>query len=373
MLLLSNEDVAQVLTMEGCVEVLEQAYTDLASHRAINNNRRDTLMPTSDPEGLFRYKSMTGGIPSMGSYAVRVLPDWVPLQLLEDGQRRFMGKTPRPPSGLHLGFILLFDSDEFRLKAIINDGHLNRMRVAGTSGVGAKYLARKNASVVGLIGAGWQAEAQLRALSVVRRLKKVRVYSPTRTRREGFAARMSEALGIDVEAVDEARKVARDADIINTATTSVEPVFSGEWVEPGMYLTSIANCEFDEETFVRSDLIVSSNLDPVEVNAIGGGAGETLWALDHRMDYVPLRRYYGENAEEKPTPFEAVRDRIHVLTDILSGKQEGRTMADQTTLFMKGVGVGIEFAAAGNKAFEEAVRQGVGRELPDDWFTQSVR
>src|SRR5690606_33574972 len=116
--------------------------------------------------------------------------------------------------------VTLFDSDRAEILATIDADALGQIRTGAASAVASKYLARGNAAVMGLLGAGWQAESQLAAIPQVRALREVRVYSPTKERREKFAATMSERLGLSIRAVESAEAAVRDADIVNTITTS---------------------------------------------------------------------------------------------------------------------------------------------------------
>jgi len=99
--------------------------------------------------------------------------------------------------------------------AFINDGHLQHMRVGGGAGLGAKYLARPDSRVVGMIGSGGMARTYLEAFTRVRDVQKVRVYSPSKAHREAYAEEMSTEHDIEVEAVDSAEEAVRGVDIVS--------------------------------------------------------------------------------------------------------------------------------------------------------------
>ena len=92
----------------------------------------------------------------------------------------------------------------------MNDGVLQRMRVGGANGVATKYLARQDAETVGLIGSGWQAGSQVMAVCEARRIKKIKVFSPTRENREKFARETSKIVGVEIVAVDSYEEAVRE-------------------------------------------------------------------------------------------------------------------------------------------------------------------
>jgi alanine dehydrogenase len=96
-------------------------------------------------------------------------------------------KVPAAPGNRHVGLIYLYSSETLELLAIMADGYLQKMRVAGTTGVGAKYLAREDSRVVGLLGSGGQAETSAWALAAVRPIERIQVFSPSREHRKTFA------------------------------------------------------------------------------------------------------------------------------------------------------------------------------------------
>ena len=153
------------------------------------------------------------------------------------------------PGNKYLGIILLFAIEDGRLIAILPDSYIARIRTGAKNGVGAKHLSRRNSHVLGLLGAGWQAGAQLMAHSAVRTIREMRVFSPTRERREKFAREMSETLGLTVRAVERAEEAVRSADIVAVATNAQEPVLHADWLEPGMHISHIQSREIDPEVY----------------------------------------------------------------------------------------------------------------------------
>ena len=131
------------------------------------------------------------------------------------------------------GMIYLYSSKTGELLAMIHDGYLQKFRVAGTAAIGTKYLARKNAKVMGLIGTGWQAQAQVLCQPAVRDLEKIKVYSPTPGNSTESARRWGNEAGVEIVPVDSAREACEGSDFIITATNAPQAVVLAEWLEPG--------------------------------------------------------------------------------------------------------------------------------------------
>ena len=121
--------------------------------------------------------------------------------LPEEGQqhraRKGAGGAQRP---LYRARAAVLDARTASRSRSCPDGVMQRMRVGAANGLGVKYLARKDASTVGILGSGWQAGAQLMAACAVREIKTIRCFSPTKANREAFAKQMSELLGVEVDA-----------------------------------------------------------------------------------------------------------------------------------------------------------------------------
>src|SRR4030088_3094821 len=248
-LILSNEDVEKLLTMPECIDVLEEAYVELAEGRGISRTRSDCITPTTRPDAVYGLKSMDGVGPKLGIGAVRINSDIVTFPRRGNNIRR--EKVPAAPNGRYCGLVLLFSSENGEPLAILPDGVMQRMRVGGANGLGIKYLARSNATTVGILGCGWQAGAQLMAACAVRKIASVRCFSPTKERREAFATEMSALLGIEVTAVDQPEAAIGRADIAMCASNSLDPIFFERWIEPGMHLSSIKLPEIEVSAIKR--------------------------------------------------------------------------------------------------------------------------
>ena len=353
-ILLDNSEIEALLSMEDCIAVLDDAYGELAAGRAITRRRSDCLTPTNRPDAVYGLKTMDGVAPKLGVSAVRINSDIVTWPKTETGMRRV--KVPAAPNGRYVGLVLLFSTETGEPLAIFPDGVVQRMRVGATNGLAAKYLARADARTVGLIGSGWQAGAQLMAITAVRGIEKVRCYSPNPERRTAFCKEMTEQLGIEVTPVASPEAAFAECDIAMCATSSIDHVFFERWVRPGLHISSIKRPELDPAAIRRADRFIIHTHDatpqhvttrdlPVTETAKGKG-----WSLGEEIDF---------SASD-------------TLPDLVSGAVAGRESADQVTCFINNLGLGYQFAVVGSIVYRKAREAGAGRDLPTDWFTEDV-
>jgi alanine dehydrogenase len=351
-LILSNADVEKLLTMPECIEALEQSYVELVEGRGVNRTRSDCITPTSNPDAIYGLKSMDGVIPKFGIGAIRINSDIVTFP--KKGNNVVREKVPAA-NGRYVGLVLLFSSENGEPLAILPDGVMQRMRVGAANGLGVKYLARSNATTVGILGCGWQAGAQLMAACAVRKITSVRCFSPTKERREAFAQEMSALLGVEVTAVDQPEAAIGRADIAMCASNSLDPIFFERWIEPGMHLSSIKLPEIEIGAIKRADRLVLHvhEQKPIHVStrdlALAKQANEHGWS-NRGIDF----------------------DRLPTVPDLITGRAQGRQSDGEVTCFLNNIGLGYQFAAAGAVVYRKAKDSGLGHELPTEWFTEDV-
>ena len=358
MLVLSNEEIARLLTIEECMTALEPMYRDVAEERVLFSPRVDNIAPNPHPEAYYAFKHMGGTWPAQGVQALRINSDVVTHPLVAGKPRRV--KQPLAPGskgGRWVGLVLLFSTETGALLAMFPDGVMQRLRVGATSGLGLKHLAREDAQRLALIGSGWQAGTQLAAALTVRRFREVRVYSPRRETREAFVAESKKIHRVDIVAVDSAEACVDGADVIAAATSSMVRVIEPRWLKPGVHVSCIKTQEVDAEVLSGCDRVLFSNRRQTK-------------HLDNAMKDTPnLKAESGRGWWNDGT----VRlDRFPDLADLLSGRAQGRQNAQEITCFMNNVGTGLQFAAAGAYVLKKARAQRVGTELPDDWFSEDV-
>jgi ornithine cyclodeaminase len=135
--------------------------------------------------------------------------------------------------------VVWFDARTGRPVALIEGATLTAMRTGAASGVATRLLARPDARTLAMIGAGGQAEWQVRAILAARPIERVLVHARTPGRREAFASRMAETTGIEVRAVASAEAAVREAAVVACATTSSTPVFEAAWLRPGAHVNGV--------------------------------------------------------------------------------------------------------------------------------------
>jgi ornithine cyclodeaminase/alanine dehydrogenase-like protein (mu-crystallin family) len=230
-----------------------------------------------------------------------------------------------------------------------------------------KYLAREDASDIGIFGSGGMARSYLEAFYEVRKLKSVRVYSPTKANRESFAREMTGKLDLEVVAVDSPEKVVRGADIVATCTDSTRTVFDEpEWLKPGAHITCVRACEVGPKVIQKCDLSVKLGKNTIEA------MDEGMIRLHGNVGYIA-----GQPEERSRIPNPTVDnykgDYFKYFMDVRAGKVPGRTSNEQVTFFINAGTQGLQFAACSGKIVELAKQKKVGRELPTEWFLQDIR
>ena len=234
------------------------------------------------------------------------------------------------------------------------DGVIQKVRVAAMSAVGAKFLAPEKPKVLGLFGSGWQASAHLEFLAAQYHFEQIKVYSPNQEHCQEFCRSMSEKLGREIRPVATAKETVDGSDFVQAATAAWDPVFDGHWVERGMYVASIGGAdasnkrrEIDDECIRRSDVYFVHSKEVAQLDQ-----SPDVWEAAQKG----IKRW----------------EDIGELQDLVAGKLKGRTTPEQITLFNNNTGAGTQFAAVGAAVLKRARQLGLGREIPTDWFLESV-
>jgi len=357
MRVLSNADVEQVLTAEECMAALEPAYKELSAGKGANRPRNHTYFPVEDeryPGFRFRFKSQEGGSVGSGVWALRITSDLAGVETLPSGVKR-RRLIPAAPGGRYVGLITLYSMTTLEPLAIIHDSFIQKMRVGATSALGIRELANSGVRVAGMFGSGWQAQAHLECLLLVRpEIEEVRVYSPTPGHREDFARAWSKKTGRKVVAVDDRRDAVAGCQVVTCATAAMDACFDGAWLEPGTHVTSITSPdgtatrrELDDTTFDRADRIIVFSREQVH--------------HDKQDDILgPVHR--GRLA------FDDIRE----LGELLLGTAPGRAAENDLTVFANNTGMGIQFAAVGARVLELAAERGLGHEVPTGWLLEET-
>ncbi len=366
MLFLNNDDVKQVLTMELTMNALDKAYRELARQEAVCRPRIDVQIPTSDPDKIYQWGTMEGGSMS-GYFAIRMKSDVIYEQEYQGAitQEKY---CVRP--GSFCGLIMLNNIENGEPLAMINDGYLQHMRVGADSGIGAKYMARQDATVIGMIGSGGMAHSHVESFLQARpNLKKIQVYSPTKANREAYAKEISAAYGLEVVPMSNPRDVYKGAHIVAGCTDSAVPIVIGKWLEEGTHVTCVGG-KPDEDTLKRIDVSLRLGTAPAPWGLPEFGLADeyiTYAAKPKDNSSIQMKRAgnrgHGVIAE----------DRAVFFSDILSGAKQGRTSDKQVSYSERGNIQGAQFFAVAGKVYELAKERGLGRDLPTEWFLQDIR
>jgi ornithine cyclodeaminase/alanine dehydrogenase-like protein (mu-crystallin family) len=205
--------------------------------------------------------------------------------------------------------VVVHDWQSGRLRGLAVGNELGPRRVGAIGGVAADELASPGARILGMVGTGVQAWNQLWAISAVRDLAEVRVFSRDAGRRAEFADRARTELGLAIRAVDSARVAVEGADLVVLATSSSSPVIDSDWVGDGTYVTTlgpkqVGQAEFGVDLVARADLAVTDSIAQISA-------------------YDPPNILVGTPAE----------NRLVSLGAVLSGSVAGRTKDDEVVVF----------------------------------------
>jgi ornithine cyclodeaminase len=322
MLVIAQNEVAELLTMESCITVMESVLKDLSAGQAVQSLRQVLPLHKGNLIGLM--PGYLQGEEVAGAKIISVFPSNHGSEL---------------PS--HQGLVTLFDASTGVLKAVVDGQKITAIRTAAVSAVATRYLAREDAAVLAILGTGEQAKSHLEAMLLVRSIREVRVWGRTLAKARDFQDEMRRKYEVEIVVAESVQEAVRSADIICTVTASTKPVLEGEWLKPGVHINAIGACrpadrELDSETVRLAKLYV-----------------DRLESAQHESgDYlIPLQ--------------EGVITSGHIIGEIgelISGKMVGRVTTDEITLF-KGLGLAIEDLASANFIYNEAVKLQKGIEI----------
>jgi ornithine cyclodeaminase/alanine dehydrogenase-like protein (mu-crystallin family) len=352
--ILTNDVVEETVSIVDIIDAYEQTYKEDSDGVALSHPRIRVHSSTSREDEYHRFKTQGGVVPSSGCYAIRINSDimrWRPKH-----GNTIQEKLPRAAGDRYAGFMMVFDTETGTPKAIVHDGYVQNLRVAATNVIAAKHLAPPDVDTLGLLGAGWQAEGQVAGHVEAFDLDSITVYSPPSEERRSFADRMESEHGVPVQPVSDPEAVF-DADIVQTATNSRDPVFDVEWLDPGTHLGSVNDREIDSRALSVCDVtVVHSRQGCID-----------FWTRDVDTDDVA---YLPDNDSQRADY--ATYDQYPELAELVGGQITGRQTDDEVTFFHNNVGIGEQFAPIGAIAYERAVEQDLGVDIPDELLTQDL-
>jgi ornithine cyclodeaminase/alanine dehydrogenase-like protein (mu-crystallin family) len=273
--------------------------------------------------------------------------------------------------GLFCGLIFLTSVETGEPLAFINDGVLQHMRVGADGGIGVKYMANEDAEIIGMLGSGGMARTHMQAFMLVRKIRKLQVFSPTRANRERFGAEMGAAYGIEVKVCERPEDIYRGAHIVAALTDSAVPVLDGGLLEKGTHLVNIGGSgKPDAESLKRVDRYLRFGDAPAPVGLPEFALGDERVGWEAR----PGQAKHGDGRLGKKRAHGSLLPEKRVtLKEVASGAVKGRASRDQITYSERGNLQGVQFYAVAGKVYEMAKRAGLGREIPTEWFLQDIR
>ena len=315
-LFLKDEDVAQCVSMDAMLEAIESMQRQYGDGQAHNMTRRKIIAES----GMLSV--MGGGLFHQGLLGV---------------------KTYTVVKGAYSFQVSLYDANTGELLLYTQANRLGQLRTGATTGVAVKHLANPGDATVGIICTGGQAATQLAAVSKVRGIKKINAFSRTQDRREEFARRMTDTMGVEVFAAASNEDAVRDCDVVLCIAATMEPVVEGAWLKDGSTVigagpTTWRAREVDEDTLKRAGKLI---VDSTEQAAIE--AGDLCSAVDKGIIQW---------------------SKVHELRHVVSGAVTGRDDQGQV-VYAKIMGTGVADVAAAKLAYDSAKAQGLGTEM--DW------
>lgn len=318
-ILLTEEDVHRVMSLGDLIETMESAVAGYSSGQVEQPVR--TIVPVAPTAFLGVMPALLRSPQALGAKLVTV----------------FGGNTERNlPT--HLATIVLLDPETGSLLAVMDGRYITEVRTAAVSAVSARLLAREDADELAIVGSGVQARSHLEALAHVKRLKRVRVWSPTAANRESFAREMKR-VGPPITAHTTARDAVEGAALVVVATSATTPVFEDAWIGPGTHIMAIGAYrpqmrELDPDTVARARLFVDSRAAAlIEAGDIVQGIAEGRFGPDHIA---------GE------------------LGEVVLKRVAGRRSRDEVTIF-KSLGMAVEDVSTAELVYRRAAERGIGR------------
>ena len=317
-LFLNDKEVVELLPMAECIDALEKVFSDAGQGQGENRPRSRIRLP----KGFLHFMAAAATGPDFSAFGFKAYTTF--------------------PGGTAKFLVLLYDADTGALLSVMEAGALGQIRTGAASGLATRHMARPGAASVGILGTGYQARSQLEAVCAVRNMNKAKAFSRTPEKRERFASRMEQKLGLEVTAAESAEECVRGADIAITVTSSREPVLKGEWLEEGAHVNATGSNhwmrrEIDDEAVQRAGLIVVDDLEQAKMEC-----GDLMGPAE--------RGVFRWNM-------------AHELKDLVAGRLGRPTDKGLITIF-ESQGVAIEDVAAALHVYKKARERNMGQELP---------
>jgi len=319
-LIVNHHEVHQWLSMSECMDVMAETLKMLNRGNAVNPLRQAMWLP--DKSGLIgMMPAYLGDTGVMGLKAISVFPG-----------------NHATKYDSHQGTVMLFETKNGRLLAMMDAGKITAIRTAAVSGVATRLLAGDDAANLAILGSGVQAKTHLEAMQVARKITGVRVWSRNLSHAQKFADQESTDRNIPIKAADTVEEAVRGADIICTVTSATEPILQGAWISPGTHINAVGSSvafarELDTEAVVKSKLFVDRRESTVNE------AGDFLFPKKEGV--IGDDHIRGE------------------IGEILLDRIGGRASSEEITLF-KSLGLAVEDVASAHYIYQKLLKQNKG-------------
>ena len=323
MLVLSESQLQSLIDLDELIAALEQAHIQYSTGKAVMPVR--LVVPLPQIQG--RITSMPGYLHEDRALGMKVVT--------------YFQENPKRNLPAILATIMLFSCETGKMIAVMDGGYITAIRTACASALATKALANPATPVLGILGAGVQARAHILALTRVRRLSRIKLYSPSGKSARGIKTELESQCGVPIEVVNSAQDAVRDSDLLVTVTTAKEPIVNADWLKPGAHINAVGSHrpdlrEIDGATLKRAKVVVDSR------EAIMAECGDILLALKEKT--IGEADIHGE------------------IGEVLAGGKPGRTGAGEITLY-KSVGIAIQDVATAQLVYRKAVEQNVGTQV----------
>ncbi len=320
MLFIGYDEVLALMSMQECIDVMEDALIKLSNGEVAQYLRTATNLPNGNILGFMPCYSGKSGY--FGAKVITVF-------------KTNMGSGY--PS--HQGMVLLFDVQYGYLKAFVDASAITKIRTAAVSAVATDLLSRKESTTLAILGAGEQARSHLEAMLLVRNITEVRVWDINEDYSRLFVQEMKKQYDVNIIEAETAEEAVCNVDVICTVTSSKTPVLEGRWVRPGTHINAVGACSPDARE-LDSEIVSKSKLYVDFVESTINEAGDFL---------IPKQ--------------EGIIDNNHILGeigDILTDKVAGRRNNIDITIF-KALGLAIEDIAAAYYVYQKAKNNNRGK------------
>ena len=320
MLVLSEQQVQDLIDIDELIDALAQAHIQYSTGKAVMPVR--LVAPLPQIRG--RITSMPGFLTDDKALGMKVVT------YFQDNLRNSLPAI--------LATIMLFSAETGKIIATMDGSYITAIRTACASALATQALANPQTPVLGILGAGVQARAHIQALTRVRKVEKIKLYSPSGTSATAVKQEMEPQVKCAVDAADSAESTVRDADLLVTATTAKEPIVKAEWLKPGVHINAVGSHrpdfrEIDGATLARAKIVVDSR------EAVMAECGDILLALNEKT---------------------IAEDALHAeIGEVLAGTRPGRNNTGEMTLY-KSVGIAIQDVAAAHLVYRKALERGIG-------------